>query len=63
MRNRRLDEARRPLAAPHPRMTITDITAHWQLPDSGHFARASHNRYAAGPPPTTPRPPAEQRTS
>ncbi|MEV0346972.1 helix-turn-helix domain-containing protein [Nonomuraea sp. NPDC050680] len=49
IRDRRLDEARRALIAPHRRMTITDIAARWQFSDSGHFARAFRNRYDQTP--------------
>ena len=49
IRERRLDEARRALIAPHRRMTITEIAARWQFADSGHFARAFRKRYAQTP--------------
>lgn len=49
IRNRRLDEARRSLTAPHPRATIAETAARWQFADSGHFARAFRNRYGLTP--------------
>ncbi|MET8469183.1 helix-turn-helix domain-containing protein [Streptomyces sp. NPDC006422] len=49
IRNRRLDEARRALIAPHRPTTIAEIAARWQFADSGHFARAFRNRYGQTP--------------
>ncbi|MFE0923335.1 helix-turn-helix domain-containing protein [Streptomyces nigra] len=49
IRERRLDEARRALITPHRHMTITEIAAHWQFADSGHFARAFRKRYGQTP--------------
>ncbi|MFH8446040.1 helix-turn-helix domain-containing protein [Streptomyces sp. NPDC018026] len=49
IRERRLDEARRALVTPYRRMSITEIAAHWQFADSGHFARAFRSRYDQTP--------------
>ncbi|MFF9902480.1 helix-turn-helix domain-containing protein [Streptomyces olivaceus] len=49
IRDRRLEEARRALVAPHRRMTVTEIAARWQFADGGHFARAFRRRYGRTP--------------
>lgn len=49
IRERRLDEARRALVAPHGRMTVTEVAARWQFADSSHLARAFRGRYGQTP--------------
>ncbi|MDQ0789366.1 helix-turn-helix domain-containing protein [Streptomyces sp. B3I8] len=49
IRERRLDEARRALLAPHRRATVSEIAARWQFADGGHFARVFRARYGRTP--------------
>lgn len=47
IRERRLESARRALSA--SRLTVSEIAAHWQFADSGHFSRAFKQRYGLTP--------------
>lgn len=46
IRRRRLEEARRALAAGH---TVSEVAARWQFADSSHFIRAFRKRYGQTP--------------
>lgn len=48
IRRRRLERARRDLAAPG-RLPVADIAARWQFADSSHFVRAFKRRYGETP--------------
>lgn len=47
IRERRLESARRALSA--SRLTVSEIAAHWQFADGGHFSRAFKQRYGLAP--------------
>ncbi|MFJ5306989.1 helix-turn-helix domain-containing protein [Streptomyces sp. NPDC088350] len=49
IRGRRLEEARLALGAPHGRLSVSEIAAHWQFADSSHFIRAFKKRYGQTP--------------
>ncbi|RSM82001.1 DNA-binding protein [Kibdelosporangium aridum] len=51
IRHRRLEEARLALTAPHgePRVSVSELAAHWQFADSSHFTRAFKKRYGQTP--------------
>lgn len=49
IRRQRLDRARRDLAAPAGRSSISEIAARWCFADSAHFSRTFKRRYGMSP--------------
>ncbi|MFF2078987.1 helix-turn-helix domain-containing protein [Kitasatospora sp. NPDC058162] len=49
IRRRRLEAARRELAAPQGRPAVSELAARWQFADSSHFIRAFKRQYGRTP--------------
>jgi AraC family transcriptional regulator, positive regulator of tynA and feaB len=49
IRRRRLAEARRALAVPSGRLSVSELAAYWQFSDSSHFIRAFKSHYGQTP--------------
>jgi AraC family transcriptional regulator, positive regulator of tynA and feaB len=49
IRHRRLEEARLALTPPFGRLSVSELAAHWQFADSGHFIRAFKKHYGQTP--------------
>lgn len=49
IRRSRLEQARRQLAEPTARLSVSEIAAHWHFTDSSHFIRAFKRQYGQTP--------------